>query len=126
MTRGAAETILRQYQPGILPSGWSRLVGQVVHRADGVALVVFSGFGLTVEVKTMESPCRGRTCWIEITRRDGALSYDDLKEVLVRLYQYSARRREMYSIFLEAKQERKLCGPLFTFTVDGSAGTNLS
>lgn len=127
MNRPAAEAHLRQHQPGLLPSGWARLSG-IVHREDGISLIAYAGFGLTVTVRSAATSMHGRICWVDVHRRDGQLTYRDLEQVMLKLYSHSLWKRavrEMYRKTVAGQLLGEGDSP-FTFMSDAGSAQSVS
>ena len=118
---------MRQHLPGLIPSGWTRLVGRIVHREDGLAVVVYAGFGLTVMVKSVRTE-HGCFCWVDIHRRSGPLTYEDLERVMLGLYAHSPWRRTVREMYRRSVEERMLGegDSPFTFMSDIDPGHRAS
>lgn len=118
---------MRRHLPGFVPSGWARLVGRIVHCENGLSVVVYAGFGLTVAVRSAHTE-RGRFCWVDIHRRNGPLTYGDLERVMLGLYAHSPWKRavrEMYRRAVDGRMLNEGDSP-FTFMSDIDPGHRAS
>ncbi len=111
---------MKHYTPGYLPTGWSRLTGGVVRRADGTLVLVYGGHQLVVTVELLSDRCS-----ICVRNRGGNTTNRDLDKML-ELFNRSPCVRELRHFCELSKRETAAQSITLNFPFDPLANEQVT